>query len=177
MQTVVQQSGDLMEVTGDLMEVTGGALNLNPSKSYWHMVEYAWKHGKWIAADVDLGDFDLVARAADGEFISLTRLNCDDKSEMLGLWMSPSGQNKKMINSLCLAAVNWAAKLCIRRSSQAQAWTVLHTTISSRKLMYPLLALTLTEKECTSIMAPAIFVALSRAGINSGISSIVLNIM
>ena len=132
MQTVVQQSGDLMEVTG-------GALNLNPSKSYWHMVEYAWKHGKWIAADVDLGDFDLVARAADGEFISLTRLNCDDKSEMLGLWMSPLGQNKKMINSLCLAAVNWAAKLCIGRSSQAQAWTVLHTTIS-RKLKYPLLA-------------------------------------
>ena len=29
---------------------------------------------------------------------------------MLGLWMSPSGNNKKMINSLRLAAVNWAAK-------------------------------------------------------------------
>lgn len=29
-QTVVQQ-------LGDLMEVTGGALNLNPSKSYWYL--------------------------------------------------------------------------------------------------------------------------------------------
>ena len=62
MQTVVQQ-------WGDLMEVTGGALNnLDPSKSYWYMVEYVWKHGKWIATDAELGEFDLVARAADGEF-------------------------------------------------------------------------------------------------------------
>jgi len=165
MQTVVQQ-------WGDLMEVTGGALNLDPSKSYWYMVEYVWKHGKWIASDADLGDFDLVARAADGEFISLTRLNCNDESEMLGLWMCPSGRNTKMINSLRLAAVDWAAKLRIGRSSQAEAWTALHTTIS-RKLMYPLSALTLTEKECTSILAPAIKVALPKAGISSCISSVV----
>jgi len=131
-----------------------------------------WKHGKWIATDADLGDFDLVARAADGEFISLTRLNCNDESEMLGLWMCPSGQNTKMINSLRLAAANWAAKLRIGRSSQAEAWTALHTTIS-RKLMYPLSALTLTEKECTLIMAPAIQVALPKAGISSCISSVV----
>jgi len=102
------------------------------------------ENGKWIAADAELGDFDLVARAADSEFVSLTRLNCDDESEMLRLWMSPSGQNKKMINSLRLAAVNWAAKLRIGRSSQAEAWTALNTTIS-RKLMYPLSAPTLTE--------------------------------
>jgi len=99
MQTVVQQ-------WCDLMEVTGGALNLSPSRSYWYMVEYVWKHGKWIASDADIGDFDLVARNADNEFISLTRLNCDEESEMLGLWMSPAGKNTKMISSLHLAAVN-----------------------------------------------------------------------
>ena len=165
MQTVVQQ-------WGDLMEVTGGALNLDPSKSYWYMVEYVWKHGKWCTSDADIGDFDLVARNADGDYISLTRLNCDDESEMLGLWMSPSGNNKKMINSLRLAAVNWAAKLRLGRSSQAEAWKALNTTIS-RKLMYPLPALTLTEKECTYIMAPAIRTALPKAGISSCISSIV----
>ena len=88
MQTVVQQ-------WDDLMEVTGGALNLDPSKSYWHMVEYIWKHGKRIASDADIGDFDLVARNVDNEFISLTRLNCDEESCMLGLWMSPAGKRKK----------------------------------------------------------------------------------
>ena len=69
---------------------------------------------------------------------------------MLGLWMSPAGNNKKMISSLHLAAINWAAKL-----------------------LYPLPALTLTEKECTSIMAPAIRAALPKAGISSCISSVV----
>ena len=87
MQTVVQQ-------WGDLMEVTGGALNLDPSNSYWHLVEFVWKHGKWIVSDADIGNFDLVARNADNEYISLTRRNCDNESEMLGLWMSPSGNNK-----------------------------------------------------------------------------------
>jgi len=78
-----------------------------------------------------------VAQSADDdELISLTHLNCDAESKMLGLWISPSDQNKKMINSLCLVAVNWAAKLRFGRSSQAEAWKALHTTIS-RKLMYP----------------------------------------
>jgi len=75
-----------------------------------------------------------------------------------------------MINSLRLAAVNWAAKLRLGRSSHAEAWKALQTTISC-KLIYP--ALTLTEKECTSIMAPAIRTALPKAGISSRISSVV----
>lgn len=58
MQTVVQQ-------WGDLMEVTGGAINLDPTKSYWYMVEYVWKHGKWTASDADISDFDHVAQSAD----------------------------------------------------------------------------------------------------------------
>lgn len=49
------------------------------------MVEYVWKHGNWIASDADIGDFDLVARLADNGLISLTRLNCNEESEMLGL--------------------------------------------------------------------------------------------
>ena len=77
-----------------------------------------------------------------------------------------------MISSLCLAAVNWAAKLQLGRSSLAEAWKALNTTIS-RKLVYPLQALTLAEKECTSIMAPAIHTSLPKAGISSCISSVV----
>jgi len=79
--------------------------------------------------------------------------------------LGPAGENTKMISSLCLAAVNWAAKLRLGRSSQAEAWKALNTTIS-RKLMYPLPALTLTEKVCTSIMAPANRAALPKAGIS-----------
>ena len=65
-----------------------------------------------------------------------------------------------------------AAKLQLGRSSQAEAWKALNTTIS-RKLIYPFPALKLTEKECTSIMAPVICAALLKAGISSCISSVV----
>jgi hypothetical protein len=51
------------------MEVTGGALNLDPSKSYWYMVEYVWKHGKWCTSDADIGDFDLVAQQLEITFL------------------------------------------------------------------------------------------------------------
>ena len=47
------------------MEVTGGAINLDPTKSYWYMVEYVWKHGKLTASDADISDFDHVAQSAD----------------------------------------------------------------------------------------------------------------
>jgi len=86
--------------------------------------------------------------------------------------MSPSRQKKKMVDSLRLAAVNWAAKLRLGRSSQAEAWTALHTTIS-RKLIYPLPALTLTEAECISIVSPAILAALPKAGISATNSAFV----
>ena len=59
---------------GDLMEVTGGAIRID--KSWWYLVEYVWKRGKWIASDCT-GTMDLVAAGSDGEMVSLQRLRCD----------------------------------------------------------------------------------------------------
>ena len=165
MQAVIRQ-------WGDLMEVTGGALNLDPSKSYWYLVEYVWKRGKWVARDADLGGFDLVARTADNEWVSMTRLSGDQESEMLGLFMSPSGNKTRMLEKLRTLAIEWGAKVRSGRSSQEETWVALKTTIS-RKLAYPLPALTLTEAECISIMAPALRAALPKSGISSSISSLV----
>jgi hypothetical protein len=50
MQRVIQQ-------WGDLMEVTGGALASD--KTYWYLVEFVWKRGKWVAVDSPL-EFDLI---------------------------------------------------------------------------------------------------------------------
>jgi len=91
---------------------------------------------------------------------------------MLGLYMAPSGDKSRMLEKLCTTAVEWAAKVRAGTSSQEETWTALKSTIS-RKVVYPLPALTLTEAECRSIMAPALKAALPRAGISSTISSIV----
>jgi hypothetical protein len=59
MQRVIQQ-------WGNLMEVTGGALA--PDRSWWYLREYSWKRGKWTATDAGIG-FDLVAHSPNNEFI------------------------------------------------------------------------------------------------------------
>ena len=53
--TVAQSMQGVIQQWGDLMEVTGGALNLDPLKSYWYLVECVWKRGSWVAADAKIG--------------------------------------------------------------------------------------------------------------------------
>jgi len=74
---------------------------------------------------------------------------------MLGLYMAPPGDKSRMLEKLHTTAVEWAAKVWAGTSSQEETWTALKSTIS-RKLVYPLPVLTLTEAEYRSIMAPAL---------------------
>ena len=76
---------------GSLMEVTGGALSID--KSWWYLVEYVWKRGKWVANDAELGK-DIIATSPTGDRLSLNRFRCDAASEMLGVWLAPVGNHK-----------------------------------------------------------------------------------
>ena len=157
----------LINSWGSLMEVTGGALR--PDKSWWYLVEYVWKRGKWVATDA--GDnLTLQATGPDGQLEDLKYLSVTESAEMLGVWMSPSGNKTKLIQVLKQAAVDWAAKVKLGRPSKAAAWTALTTNISA-KLKYPLACCTLTEKECKSIMYPAVRAALGKSGIASNLKA------
>ena len=56
--TLMQQ---LINSWGELMDVTGGSLSVD--KSWWYMLEYTWRRGKWVAVDAGPG-LDLVAITA-----------------------------------------------------------------------------------------------------------------
>ena len=73
---------ELINSWGSLMEVTGGAIRTD--KSWWYLIDYVWKRGKWISNDPDIG-IDLVATNIEGERVSLKQLGCDEASEMLGV--------------------------------------------------------------------------------------------
>ena len=60
--------------------------------------------------------------------------------------------------------VKWAEKVRTGAIDKRDAWQALTLTIM-KKLEYPLLALTLTEKECDFIMAPILKSALPRPGL------------
>ena len=97
--TVARSMQRVIQQWGDLMEVTGGALASDTT--YWYLLEILWKRGKWIAADTPL-EFDLIV-------VSLNRLFCSTASEMLGIWMAPHGCKKKMIQEMRKSAVEWGA--------------------------------------------------------------------
>ena len=111
-------------------------------------------------------DMDLVAENADGETVSLQRLRCNDAAEMLGIWLAPNGNPSKCVSVLKQKAVDWGLKVRLGNPSPVEAWTAIHTNISAR-LKYPLPACTLSEKECKSIMYPALKAALPKSGIAS----------
>ena len=157
----------LIDSWGSLMEVTGGALR--PDKSWWYLVEYVWKQGKWVASDAGQ-DLNLQATGPNGRVENLKYLSASKSAEMLGVWMSPSGDKTKIISVLKEAAVDWASKVSLGRPSRSAAWTALTTNISA-KLKYPLACCTLTEKECKSIMFPAVKAALGKSGIASNLKS------
>jgi hypothetical protein len=161
--TVARSMQRVIQQWGDLMEVAGGAL-ASSDTTYWYLVEFVWKRGKWVAADAPL-EFDLIEKTEDNNFVSLNRLSCSTASEMLGIWMAPNGCKTKMIQEMRTSAVEWWAKIRKGRPSQEEAWQALHYTIAA-KLKYPLAACIFTERECTSIMAPAIRAALPKSGIS-----------
>ena len=93
--SVLSSMQRLINSWGDLMEVTGGAIRTD--KSWWYLVEYTWKRGKWIAKD-SMPHLDLVATGLDGEEVSLQRLMCNTAVEMLGIWVAPNGGKSKQIS-------------------------------------------------------------------------------
>ena len=149
------------------MSVTGGAISVD--KSWWYLVEYIWKKGRWVANDAGL-DLDLVATSTDGELVSLKRLYAHEASEMLGVWVAPDGNKNTLIEHQRNAAIAWGAKIKSGHPSQLEAWQALHSNLSA-KLKYPLPACTLTEAECKSIFFPAIRAALPKAHVCTSIPS------
>ena len=156
----------LINSWGSLMEVTGGAISID--KSWWYLIDYVWKRGKWIANDVDSG-IDLVAASPQGDIVSLKRLQAHKASKMLGVWLAPNGDNKKLVTKLKQAAIEWGSKVRSGNPSKKESWIALQSNITAR-LKYPLPACTLTETECRSIIWPAIKAALPKSGSTSKIA-------
>ena len=73
---------DLLNSWGSLMEVTCGALRTD--NSWYYLVDYVSKRGKWIVLDPVL-DIDLVTTGMNVERIALSHLRCNEAAEILGV--------------------------------------------------------------------------------------------
>ena len=91
--SVLWSTQKLLNKWRSLMEVTGGAVETR--KSYFYVIDYKRTNGKWKAFDPDLGDQVLTLRDKQNVLCPLERLPCNDSAEMLGVWMSMSGNKQK----------------------------------------------------------------------------------
>ena len=110
------------------MEVTGGAIKTD--KIWWCLVDNVWKRGKWVGVDNHLG-LDLIATGSNGKEVSLKRPRRDEAAEILEIWFTPNGNNKKVISVIKNTALDWGSKVRMRNPSASEAWTALHTNISA----------------------------------------------
>ena len=72
-----------------LIEVTGGCLV--PDKSSWYLVDFVWANGNWKCKDPIDARFQLEVKMQDGVMKQLQRLQASEAIEMLGIYISPSG--------------------------------------------------------------------------------------
>ena len=101
---VLTSMQELINSWGCLTEVTGGGLRTD--KIWYHLIDYIWKRGNWIARDPEV-HIELMATDMPCKRKVLFRLQCNEAVEMLGVWMAPDGNSEKLVTYLKSKVVEW----------------------------------------------------------------------
>ena len=151
---------------------TGGTLS--PDKCWYYLIHFDWDNGKWSYGD----DSKL-----EGQHISIKNVNDQKKTikyldsskaeKMLGVYLAPDGNNKEQVEHFKLKTQSLADKIRSGHLDRFEAWTALNT-VAFKSIEYALPALTLSEKECISVIWPLLKVFLPRCGISRTIKRDVL---
>jgi hypothetical protein len=140
------------------LKTTGGALV--PEKSYVYPIDFKFNRaGKVQYKLLQEINSRFEVPNAEGTMTALRQLEASEASETLGVFLAPDGNNSAAKQALTEKALLWSEYIHKGHLSASDVMTAMDTTITP-SLHYPLAALTLTEKECTSIMAPILDVAL-----------------
>ena len=144
------------------LRATGGAIV--PSKSFWYLIGFQWTEGTWQYKDEHEAPATLSVKDCDGNVVQLERLPPHTARRTLGVRLAPDGNNKEEIQHLRLIAEKWNAHIRAGHLQRHEAWYALTATVM-RTIEYPLLALTLSARDCSYIMAPILSRGLPACGI------------
>ena len=84
---------------------------------------------------------------ATGIATELVQLASWEAQKMLRVWLVPDGNNKRQAEEMRKTALEWRDKVRTGAIDQQDAWKAMNMTIM-KTFEYPLVALTLIEKEC-----------------------------
>ena len=142
------------------LKATGGAIQ--PQKSWVYPISFKFdNNGLWEYKSSKEINFHFNVKDHMDIITPLEKLNPTIGKETLGVFLAPDGNNNEMLQQLRNKSDKWAQSIIKGHLSPTEAWLALETTIM-KSISYSLPALTLTEKQCQFIMAPAL-----KAGLNA----------
>ena len=153
------------------LRATGGALV--PSKSYWYLIDFKWRNGKWLYRSRQEMPGDIHIRDSDDSQVLLTRLEPSKARETLGIMIAMDGNSNAEIQHLRNKAEEFADQLRSGFIRKNDAWYALTATIM-KTLEYPMPATTISEDEWEHIFIPIRKIGLPTAGFTRNLPGTVL---
>jgi len=158
---VVQQMQKSINTWAGLLRATGGALV--PDKCFWYYIHNTWKNGAWQYVRNPTERAMLVPND-NNALHPIPELPPSEARRTLGVRLAPDGNNRDKLRYLVDVARSWHTSMSGAKVMHAAAEFGLRQVIL-RKLDYPLVATTFTQKECQSIMSPILTTGLPAAGL------------
>ena len=109
--------------------VSGGCLV--PDKSWYTLVDFQWSDGNWTYSS-KFEDVCLSLKNSKGELVTLKQLAADKAQKMLGVWLAPDGNNRKQVEVMRAATVQWAEKVRTGCIDRRDAWLALTMSIMKK---------------------------------------------
>jgi hypothetical protein len=146
------------------LKATGGALV--PEKSFVYPIDFTFNNSG-IASYKNIQEIaaHFEAPNAEGIMTELEQLDPSEARETLGVYLAPDGNNREAATQLKVKAKHWSDLVLTGHLSAKDVRLALDTTVI-KSLEYPLTALTLSEKQCKTIMAPILAVALPKTKVS-----------
>ena len=158
---VVSLTQEAQSYLRGLFWATGGAIH--PKKSFWWLIDFTWNAGvptlkkKAMINQIRIED-------KNGNLVTLPQCNFNEARKILGVHLAPQDEGKGQTKALKQKATTWATYASTRKINPTYAWAGLNTGIM-KSIEWPLPACTLSEQQCTSIMAIILKVGLRAARI------------
>ena len=155
------------------LRASGGALV--PTKSYWFLISFVFESNRWRYARLEECPGSISIRDIDGsQRVNLERLDIYEARETLGVWIAMDGNQRAQTQALIALAHLWADRVRTGKFTPAEAWYSLQYCIM-KSLEYPLMATSMSKKQCDDIMKPIRSAALSALGSNRHLSLVVVH--
>lgn len=98
---------------------------LVPAKSWWSLVDFTWKDGKW-GCTMDMYYIAISIKDLEWSIVELVQLVEDKMQKNLGLWLAPGGKNNKHVVGMRTITVKWEEKVhteCMDQHNACQTLT------------------------------------------------------